>query len=238
VVTAGRAARNRAGIKVRTPLSELLVYSGGGDRLDWLEDENYLSLVTGELNVKSVKRIESTGEYITLKAKPEYSLLGKRFGKKMKQVAAIIEGFSQDQIRKLESRGETSFELDGGKETLELEEINIEREVAENYSAGEDGDTTAILKTLLTPELVREGMARDMVNRIQNFRKESGFEVSDRIELAFTGSEEIREVMEEYGEYICNETLAESIDNSEKDWPNETEFKLNGHEVKLWTRKE
>jgi len=237
VVTAGRAARNRAGIKVRTPLSELLVHSGGEDKLDWLEDDNYLSLVKSELNVKNVKEIESTRDYIKVKAKPEYSILGKRFGKMMKKAASAIEDFSQERIRKLESRGEIVFELEGKKEPLELEEVNIEREVVENYMAGEEAETTALIRTELTPELVKEGMARDMVNRIQNFRKESGFEVSDRILLAYTGTEKVEEVMEEYGEYIMNETLTESLENKEKDWSHSTEFELNGEEVKLWTRK-
>ncbi|MFO7915635.1 MAG: isoleucine--tRNA ligase [Candidatus Krumholzibacteriales bacterium] len=237
VVTAGRAARNRAGIKVRTPLSELLVYSAGEDRLDWLDDEDYLALVRSELNIKKVSRIESTRDYITLRAKPEYSILGKRFGSKMKDAAGEIESFPQDTVRKLESRGEIIFELGGEKEKLKLEEVNIEREVADDYMAGHDGEITAIIKTLLTPELIREGMARDLVNRIQNFRKESGFEVSDRIMLAFTGSKDIEEVMEEYGEYIRNETLTESIENGEKEWPHETGFELSGQEVKLWTRK-
>jgi len=236
VVTCGRSARNKAQIKTRTPLAELLVYSPRSDELDWLDKDEFATLVTNELNVKKLSRIEKTDQYISLRAKPEYSLLGKRFGKKMREVAAAVESLDKETLKKLESRGEIFVEVDGKKEQFNSEEVNIISETAENYESESEGGITVVLSTRLTPELVKEGMARDLVNRVQNFRKQSGFEVSDRIMLSFEGSEEIKEIFEEFGDYIKAETLTEKIETGSKDWPFRTEFKLNEHSVELWTR--
>ncbi|MCD6379713.1 isoleucine--tRNA ligase [bacterium] len=236
VVIAGRAARNKAGIKVRTPLSELLVCSADSGKVDWLDDEEYAALVHDELNVKKISYIESADDYISLTAKPEFSLLGKRFGKKIKEVSQAIGKLDKTRLKKLEAVGEISIDIDGKGEKFKAEEIKVFRQTIENFEVETESEITVVLNTMLTPGLIKEGMARDIVNRVQNLRKDSGFEISDRIVLSYKADEEVKEVFTEFDDYIRGETLAESIDNSSKNWPFVTEFELNGFNVVLWTK--
>ncbi|MDZ7859067.1 MAG: isoleucine--tRNA ligase [Candidatus Krumholzibacteriota bacterium] len=236
VVIAGRAARNKAGIKVRTPLSELLVSNASSGRVDWLDDQGYTSLVHDELNVKKISYAESADDYILLTAKPEYSLLGKRFGKKIKEVSRVIEELPSAKLKALESDGEIFIDIEGKREKFISEEIKISRKTIENFEVEEESDMTVVLNTELTPELIREGIARDLVNRIQNLRKDSDFEISDRIVLSHESDEEIEEVFAEFDDYIRSETLTESISRGKKDWPFTAEFELNDLSVKIWTK--
>jgi isoleucyl-tRNA synthetase len=232
-VTLGRAVRNKAGIKVRTPLSKMLLCGGSAG---WLESEELRGLVLDELNVKGIEQVESTDQYISTSVKPDYSLLGKRFGKSMKAAATALEGLGDDSIGELVGKGEVDVKIEKRMEKISLDEVKVVRETSEGFEAEVDGDLTVILDTKLTDELRREGMARDLVNRIQNFRKESGFEVSDRIELSWTAPEEAALVIGEYRDHICSETLVEKIHEGEKDWENTTSFELDGLEISLWVK--
>ncbi len=233
-VTIGRAARNRAQIKVRTPLKEMLIHARGKGGLDYLDDPELAALVMDELNVKKIRRIDTISDYISREVKPDFAQLGKRFGKHMKTVAGLLAGLDQDEIAELESAGRITIELDGKKEDLYLEEVQILQDTAEGFEAESEAGLTAILDTRLTPELIREGMARDLINRIQNFRKESGLEVSDRIRLSYEAPGEIEKVFEEYGDHISSETLTETLEKGEKDWHFNTALKFNDMEVTLW----
>jgi isoleucyl-tRNA synthetase len=235
-VTTGRAVRNKAAIKVRTPLARMLVHGKYHDVTEWTKDEELGALVLDELNVKSIEIIEDTGDLITMSVKPEYSVLGKRFGKNMKAAAAALESLGAESVVELVEKGSVSVEIGGKSENISLEEVKVESETAEGFESEADGDLTVILETKLTDELRREGTARDLVNRIQNFRKESGFEVSDRIELAWKGPDEIKRVFEEYREHICSETLVEDLREGEQDWENTTSFDLDGFDIELWVK--
>ena len=128
------------------------------------------------------------------------------------------------------------MKIDGGDEKISLDEVRVESETAEGFESESEGDLTIILDTKLTDELRREGTARDLVNRIQNFRKESGFEVSNRIELAWRGPDDIKQVFEGYRDHICSETLVENLFEGEQDWENSTSFELDGFEIDLWVK--
>ena len=237
-VTLGRAIRNKAGIKVRTPLAAMFVYNPYKGETTWIADGELASLVTDELNVKRVDVTEGLDDYITYSIKPEYSMLGKRFGKNMKQAAEILESLDADGISNLLEDGEITVEINGKKEVIEREEVQILQQIAEGFLAETEGNYTIILDTRLTKSLISEGTARDIVNRIQNFRKESGFEVSDRIMISYKAPAEIREVFEEYGDHICSETLAEGIDTGEQaGWQHAIAFKLNDYDVELWMKR-
>ncbi len=235
-VTTGRAVRNKAGIKVRTPLAEMLVHSRCREELDWLEDDELAGLALDELNVKKISAVANTGDYIRSSVKPDFSVLGKRFGKAMKSVAASLGQLGPDGIGGLLEQGETLIEIDGKQEKISIEETRIDHETADGYSAEMEGGLTVILDIRLTPDLIEEGMARDLVNRIQNFRKESGFEVSDRIELSYDAPSRIGAVFESYKEHIRSETLAERLLEGRQDWRFRTEFKLGEHDVELWVK--
>jgi isoleucyl-tRNA synthetase len=236
-VSVGHALRNSAGIKVRTPLAEMFVSTAYRGEVEWLDSDEFAFLVRDELNIKSITFLDDPGAYVTHRAKADFSKLGKRLGKGMKSAARLIEGLDPKSLKDLLTTGEITIDLDGKKETISREEVQILQETAEGFTAAADGDLTVILDTRLTPELVREGMARDFVNRIQNFRKDSGLEVSDRIELSYRAPAEVSVVFREFGNHICTETLAARLDEGEKNWQFKTSFEAGGHAVELWMRR-
>jgi len=236
-VSVAHALRNAAQVKVRTPLAELFVHSPYPTETEWLGGEEFAFLVRDELNVKKITLLADPGVYVKYRVKADFAKLGKRFGKNMKAAAALLETLDAGNVKALVATGEASIELDGKKEVITKEEVQILQETQEGFAAGADGDLTVILDTRLTPELLREGTAREIVNRIQNFRKESGFEVSDRIALSCRAPEEVSVVLKEFGEHICMETLAEGLEDGEKDWPFRTDFKAGEHTIELWMKR-
>jgi isoleucyl-tRNA synthetase len=236
-VSVGHSLRHAAQVKVRTPLSEIFVHSPYPAELEWLGSEEFAFLVRDELNIKKSTLLDDPGTYVEYRVKADFSKLGKRFGKNMKQAARSLEALDAGSVKSLLSKGEISMELAGEKQIITREEVQILQETAEGFAAGADGDLTVILDTRLTPELIKEGMARELVNRIQNFRKESGFEVSDRIKLSFRAPEEVSVVLREFGEHICVETLAELLEEGEKDWQCKTSFKTGEHSIELWMKR-
>ncbi len=236
-VTLGRAVRNKKGIRVRTPLAELLLYNSYRGDLAWTEDGELAALVRDELNVKAITILETTGDYISYSVKPDYAVLGKRLGKSMKDAAKALDGLGADQLGTLLSSGEITIDIGEKKETIKREEVQILQHTTEGFAAETEGSLTAILDTRLSPELLREGMARDIVNRIQNFRKDSGLEVSDRIALSYKAQAEAGEVFKEYGDHIRAETLAEHLEEGEQDWEFATKFSVDKNEVALWMKR-
>ena len=237
VVTLGRAVRNANGIKVRTPLAEMFVHGRDAGSSDWCEDDLLRGLVLDELNVKKITLVDSLAGLVSLSVKPDYAKLGKRFGARMKAVAAALEALGPGRAADLALAGEIAVEVEGSGETIALDDVRVARETAAGYGSETDGDLTVILDARLTPELRREGAARDLVNRIQNLRKESGFEVSDRIELSWRASNGLAGVIEQYSDHICSETLVETLLEGEQDWEHSTAFELDGIHVELWVRK-
>ena len=236
-VSVGHSLRNAAQIKTRTPLAEAFVHSPYPKETEWLGREEFAYLVRDELNIKKITLLADPGTLVKYRVKPDFAKLGKRLGKNMKKAAALIESLDPAAIKTLLAAGEISIELDGKKEVITKEEVQILQETAEGFVAGSDGDLTVVLDTRLTPELKAEGLARELVNRIQNFRKDSGLEVSDRIELACRAPEEVSVVLREYGEHICSETLAGGIAEGPRDWQHATSFKIGEHTVELWMKR-
>jgi len=236
-VSLGRAVRNKAGIKVRTPLAEMLVNAESRSDIVWVDDEELVSLVKDELNVKKLTLLKDTGDYISYRAKPDYAILGKKLGKDMKEAAGIIESLDTEKVKQLIDSGEITISIGGRNRPVSREEVQILHETPEGFAAEVEGGVAVVMDVRLTPELVREGMARDIVNRIQNFRKDSGLDVSDRIELSYRAADEVKEVFDRFGDYIRSETLARTIEEGEKNWEFTTGFKLQGSEVEIWMRK-
>ena len=236
-VSVGHSLRHAAQVKVRTPLSEIFVHSPYPAETEWLGGEEFAFLVRDELNIKKITPLADPAIYVKYRVKADFSKLGKRFGKNMKLAARLLEALDVEGVKSLLSKGEISIELAGEKQIITKEEVQILQETAEGFAAGADGDLTVILDTRLTPELIKEGMARELVNRIQNFRKESGLEVSDRIKLSFRAPEEVSVVLREFGDHICLETLAELLEEGEKDWECRTSFKAGKHSIELWMKR-
>jgi isoleucyl-tRNA synthetase len=204
-VTMGRALRSRFTIKNRQPLNEFIIIARNQDVVDLLSSVE--SLIADELNVKKVAFDTKEEAVVSVSAKANFKKLGKQFGPKMKDAAALIEQFNIDQIRNLESGN--SVEILG--KTISFDDIEIRRVKHEGVEVETEGELTVALDTTITPQLRQEGSAREFVNRVQNLRKTSGLNVSDRITIMFTASEELTDAVLSCKEYICTETLAVDI---------------------------
>lgn len=202
--------RKKVNIKVRQPLQKIMVpvlNPGMKTQLEKIED-----LIKAEVNVKELVYITETEGVISKKIKPNFKALGTRLGSKMKAAGAAIGNFSQQDIATLEKDGQFSFMLDNEELTVALSDVQITAEDIPGWSVASKGSLTVALDITLTEELKQEGEAREFVNRIQNIRKESGFDLTDRIFVTVLESENLRESIIKYNDYICREILADTID--------------------------
>jgi isoleucyl-tRNA synthetase len=206
IVSMGRALRSRFSIKTRQPLSDLTVVIRDAKKRALMRDME--QLVREELNVKRVCFDDNEEAVVSLSAKPHFKKLGKRFGPKMKDAAKVIETFTSSDIDRLE-KGET-IEILGN--AIGLEDIEIRRLKREGVVVETQDDMIVALNTEITKELEEECAAREFVNRVQNIRKKSDFKLTDRIAIRCVCPEKLQEALQHFAEYICNETLAKSID--------------------------
>ncbi len=203
------ALRRKVSIKVRQPLAKVLI-----PVLDNKIKEQFelvKNLVLGEVNVKEVEYIVDTTGLITKKIKPNFKTLGKRYGKQMKDISAAFSNFTQEDIAAIERLNHYSFNLNGTQIELTPQDFEITSEDMPGWLVATEGRLTLALDVTITDTLKREGVARELVNRIQNLRKESGFEVTDKIKVEIESIDEIEDAMEEFREYVCNQTLAREL---------------------------
>jgi isoleucyl-tRNA synthetase len=206
-----RQMRERAKIKVRQPLERILVPSGNRKEIEELRKVE--EIILDEVNVKRVEHIESgDSDVIKRKAKANFKLLGAKLGKQMKTASARISQMTDDEIRIFEQQGFINFPIDGNDIRIERGEIEIIAEDVEGWLVSSEGGVIVALDTSLSKELISEGIAREFVNRIQNLRKDSGFEVTDRIIIGVKNfSPALGGVLETHRSYIQQETLATTI---------------------------
>jgi len=210
IVTNARALRNEAQLRVRQPLSELAIFSS--NKSDYKYIEEMQSIITEELNVKSIKLVNEREDIVALHAKPNFKQLGARAGKLMGKLSAIIKGFSPDDVNDFVQKSELSVFIEGHEFLLQENDIEILTEPKENFVAQKDKSLIIALNTHLSEELLTEGFAREFVNRIQNLRKEAGFEVIDHIIIEVEKTDDdIHQKLINQKEYICNETLADEL---------------------------
>lgn len=204
--------RKRTNIRVRQPLSKIIIPVS--DKR--LESQITLvsDLIKSEVNVKEIEFLEQSDGFLVKTIKANFKLLGPKFGKIMKEVAAAISTFDASQIQKIETEGKISIVVAGQPIEIELNEVEIITEDIPGWVVNVEGGMTVALDITLTEQLLEEGIAREFINRIQNIRKESGFEVTDRINVVYEPHPEISLAIEHNYEYICNEILANTIDSS------------------------
>ena len=204
----GRAAREEAGIKVRQPLTRLV-----GVAPDQTDEQlrPLIPLLMAELNVKQVDFASSADSLVTLEPKPNFRSLGKKFGKKTPLAAEAIKAFASDQLRLFLKGEPLVVTVDGETHTLDQDDITIIRRASGALVIAEDGGFFAAIDPTVTLELRREGVARELISRVQRMRKEAGLAVSDRIVLTVSGTDEIREVIDAHGERIASEVLATEL---------------------------
>ena len=175
------ALRRKVNIKVRQPLTKILIPVLDADTARRIEAVK--GLIMSEVNVKEIELIENTTGLITKRIKPNFKTLGPKYGKQMKQIAALVAGFSQDQIAAIEASAETLLDVDGEKITVTPADFEITSEDMPGWLVATEGKLTVALDITITDDLRAEGIARELINRIQNIRKDSGFEVTDKIRV-------------------------------------------------------
>ena len=201
--------RKKVNIKVRQPLQKVLIpvlNPAMKEQLKKVED-----LIKSEVNVKEVQYLDKTMVYQE-KIKPNFVALGKKLGSKMKAVAAALSMFSQDDIAKLEKEGQYNLSIDGEPVILQVNEVEISSEDIPGWTVANKGSLTVALDVTVTPELENEGNAREFVNRIQKIRKDSGFELTDRIEVKVAASNGLKDSLAQFNNYICAEILADKLE--------------------------
>ena len=195
------------------------------------------NLILTEVNVKELKFVDNAAGILVKRVKPDFKKLGPRYGKIMKQLANAIAGMSQEDIAMYERDGSYTFEIDGTKATVGIEDAEILSEDIPGWLVANEGRLTVALDITLTEELQREGYARELVNRIQNIRKLSEYEITDKIRITIAPNPVIDNVVKEYGEYISRQTLADSIAIGNVSGENVTELDLDTFKVNIHIEK-
>ncbi|MCM1477119.1 MAG: isoleucine--tRNA ligase [Bacteroides sp.] len=203
--------RRKASLKVRQPLQRIMIPAFDASQAADLNTMR--NLILSEVNIKELELVGSDSGILVKRVKPDFKKLGPKFGKAMKQIAAAIQGLSQDSIAAFERNGYVELDVIGAPAKVELSDVEIISEDIPGWLVTNEGNLTVALDITVTPELRREGIAREIVNRIQNIRKDRGYEITDRITLVFEPSEnaEANEAIKEYSSYICHQVLAEAL---------------------------
>jgi len=203
------ALRRKEKLKVRQPLTKIMVpvlHPHFREQFDAVKN-----IILTEVNVKEVEYLEDTTGLIKKKIKPNFKTLGPKYGKLMKMIAAAVNQLNQEQVSLLEKQGE--LEITAGDEQIVLskDDVEIQTEDIPGWTVATEGQLTIALDINVTDELRQEGIAREFINKIQNLRKESSFEVTDRIKLKILKQHEINDAVENFREYICTQTLAAEL---------------------------
>jgi isoleucyl-tRNA synthetase len=206
-VQLGRACRNAANLKVRQPLAKIVIPVHDDNFRQQLDRVKHL--ICSELNIKDVEFLAADNSLLVKRIKPNFKTLGPRYGKIMKAIAATVTAFSQQQINALEAAGRCDLTVEGQPVELLISDVEIATQDIPGWVVANEGSLTVALDITLTQDLVDEGIARELVNRIQNIRKD-GFDVTDRIVVSLQHGEWDAAV-ERYMDYICSETLTEDF---------------------------
>ncbi len=232
IVSLGRAARSRKNLKVRQPLLKLMM--AHADRKDFAGLEGFWDIVRDELNLKEVTAVESLSQYVSYSAKLNFKTAGPKLGKAVKEAAAFVTALDSEKVKEFARTNELVFDPEDRKIVLTNEEVEVIREENEGFAVESDGALSVALVTELTPELIDEGFARELVNKIQNMRKTGGLEVTDHVKVILHSTEPVRNAAERHDEFIRRETLAESLEfTSSPDGDGFTEWKINGESTAI-----
>jgi len=238
LATLGRAAREEAGVKVRQPLARLVCVvpsHGSASKPAAGVLEELSPLLAAELNIKTVQFISSADDLVTLKARPNFRSLGKKFGKDTPLAAEAVQALSSQALAEFEAGKALYVSVGNESRELSSEDLTVVRTASGDMVVKEEGGYFAALDSVVTPELRLEGLAREVVSRVQRLRKELGFAVSDRITLLVGGSAEIQEAVKAFQKWIADEVLALKVSVGEKiDGTHATHtFDLDGQSVEV-----
>ncbi|MEX2463210.1 MAG: DUF5915 domain-containing protein, partial [Balneolaceae bacterium] len=228
--------RNQIDINVRQPLSKIILPISQEEHsfVDAVKE-----IILDEVNVKKIEYVNDDSDIVSKTAKPNFPILGKRLGKKMKAVTAKIKELSSEEITAFEEEGIIELTLDNGESIrISSDELEIQRTGLKGWSVESEKGITVAVDTELTTDLIREGLSREFVNRIQNMRKEADFEVTDRIKIGFSGSDELQTAVTQSMDMIKSETLSEEIQTELlKDADFVKTWEIEGQEAKISIRR-
>jgi len=219
------ALRRKVNIKVRQPLQAIMVPATDEQRR---HIEAVKDLIMNEVNVKELRFVEGQG-ILVKKVKCNFRVMGKKFGKQMKAVAAAVDALTQEQIAELEQQGTIALLVDGNSLNVEVADVDIISEDIPGWLVSNEGSLTVALEVELNDALRQEGMAREIINRVQNLRKEGGLEITDRIRITLAPQAEIEAAVAGFAGYIQTQVLADSIEIAPNDGAEVEfdDFKLN-----------
>ena len=225
------ALRRKVNIKVRQPLQAIMIPAASEEQKKHIEAVK--ELVMNEVNVKELRFVEGSGVLVK-KVKCNFRTMGKKFGKLMKGIAAAMSALEQEQIADLEKNGTIALNVEGNDVVVEAADVEIISEDIPGWLVSNEGNLTVALEVELNDELRREGMARELINRIQNLRKENNFEITDRVNVEVSPNQEVENAVSSFADYIKGQVLADNIvvadnDGAEVEFD---EFKLNIKVVK------
>ena len=226
------ALRRKVNIKVRQPLGKIMIPVLDPAIREKIEAVR--GLILGEVNVKEMEFIEDTTGVITKRIKPNFKTLGPRYGKQMKQIAALVAGFSQADIAALERDDRWTADVDGVRVEATAADFEITSEDMPGWLVAAEGKLTVAMDITVNEPLRREGVARELVNRIQNIRKESGFEVTDKVRVQIERRPELNDAVSDFSDYIASQILAvgiELVDNLSG--PGASEVEMDGYTARL-----
>ncbi|WP_165042968.1 isoleucine--tRNA ligase [Dysgonomonas sp. ZJ709] len=207
------ALRRKVNIKVRQPLMQIMVPVIDDEQKKDIEAVR--DLILNEVNVKELKYVDNTAGILVKRIKPDFKKLGPRYGKIMKQLAIVIQGMDQVAIGAFEKAGNYTLDVEGQPATIELSDVEIISEDIPGWLVANEGRLTVALDITITDDLRKEGIARELVNRIQNIRKSSGFDITDRISVKISNLEQIKDVILEFNDYIASQVLADKVELSD-----------------------
>ncbi len=203
------ALRRKVNIKVRQPLQCIMIPVLDEEQRAHIEAVK--ALIMSEVNVKDIKFVDGAAGVLVKKVKCDFKKMGPKFGKQMKAVAAAVAEMSQEAIAELEKNGSYTLQLDGTDVLVEATDVEIFSEDIPGWLVANEGKLTVALDVTVTEELRREGVARELVNRIQNIRKSSGLEITDKIKITLSKNQQTDDAVNEYKDYICNQVLGTSL---------------------------
>ena len=203
------ALRRKVNIKVRQPLQCIMIPVVDEEQRAHIEAVK--ALIMSEVNVKDIKFVDGAAGVLVKKVKCDFKKMGPKFGKQMKAVAAAVAEMSQEAIAELEKNGSYTLQLDGADVVVEAADVEIFSEDIPGWLVANEGKLTVALDVTVTEELRQEGVARELVNRIQNIRKSSGLEITDKIKITLSKNQQTDDAVNEYKDYICNQVLGTSL---------------------------
>ncbi|BAO75818.1 isoleucine--tRNA ligase [Winogradskyella sp. PG-2] len=201
--------RAKEKIKVRQPLQKIMIPVDSQQQKE--EIEAVSDLIKHEVNIKEVELLEDASDILVKQIKPNFKVLGPKFGKDMKLISSAVNGFNADDIKKIEQNGSIGVEINGKNITLGLDDVEITSQDIEGWLVANEGALTVALDVTINEDLRKEGVARELVNRIQNLRKDSGFEVTDKIDVQIQNDEQVAAAIASNEDYIKSETLTEDL---------------------------